>query len=63
MPPLDLYIEYKIYNISSGGSIYRSGILSIYRAIKIKIFTKLIGRCAGEVIVEVIKEPFQKANN
>ena len=58
MPPLDLYIEYKIYNINSEGSIYRLGILSIYKAVKTKMFAELIGRYIGEVIVEVIRGPF-----
>ena len=58
MPPLDLYIEYKIYSASSGGSVYRLGILSIYRAIKTKIFTKFIRRCTGEAIIKIIRELF-----
>ena len=58
MPPLDLYIEYKIYSASNKGSIYRLRILFIYRAVKTKTFTKLIRRYIGEVIIEVIKGPF-----
>ena len=58
MPLLDLYIEYKIYSASSEGFIYKLRILSIYRAIKTKIFTKLIERCTGEAIIEIIKRLF-----